>query len=236
MNFDVKKQTQAVIDWLKAYADTTKTNGFVLGISGGKDSTVVAALLVQAVGKERVLGVLMPNGNQVDLQDGITLCKHLAIPYEIINIQTTFDAILGSIGTVKEHTKTNIAPRIRMSILYALAQEHNYLVCGTGNASEKHIGYCTKWGDTACDLNPISRFTTDEVIAIGEHLEIPTFLTRKAPSDGLSGKTDEDNIGFSYAQLNEYIKTGVCEDAQVKEKIQKMHNTSRHKFSPIPTY
>lgn len=236
MNFDVKQQTQAVTNWIKEYADTTKTEGFVVGISGGKDSTVVAALLSQAVGTERVLGVLMPNADQIDLQDGIDLCKHLGISYKIINIKNTFESILEAVGTVKDHTKTNIAPRIRMTILYAIAQDNNYLVCGTGNASEKYIGYSTKWGDTACDLNPISRFTTDEVIAIGEYLKIPTFLTRKAPSDGLSGKTDEENIGFSYAQLNEYMKTGVCDDDKTKEKIQAMHKTSRHKFMEIPTY
>ena len=246
VDFTIKKQqkikstaekTEEIIKWIRNIKETTKAKGFVIGISGGKDSSVVATLLSKSVGKENVLGILMPNGVQSDIQDSKDLCDFLQIPNKTVNIEKAYNGLLEGIETeLGAKTKTNIPPRIRMTVLYAIAQQNGYLVCGTGNASEKYIGYFTKWGDGACDINPIGNLNTEEVIAIGEYLGLPEKFTRKAPSDGLCGKTDEDNIGFTYAQLNKYIKTGECEDKEVKAKIESMHASSIHKVVPIPVY
>lgn len=237
MSFDAKTTTENIIEWIKQYKTSSNTNGFVIGISGGKDSAVVASLLVQAVGKENVLGVMMPNGIQPDISDSEKVCSDLDIPNMVVNINDAYNGILSQLGEIHNpETKINMAPRLRMTALYALAQERNYLVAGTGNKSEAYIGYCTKWGDTAHDFNPIANFTTEEVIAIGDYLGVTQSVVHKSPTDGLSGKTDEQKIGFSYDTLNTYINTGVCTDEATKQKIDAMHKSSRHKFEPIPNF
>lgn len=241
-NFDVKKETNACVQWIKDWFDNESggAKGVVLGISGGKDSAVVAALLCKAIGKEKVFGVLLPNGVQSDISDSKRVCEVLQINHKEVNIAQAYEGILNCIEsegiTVSAHTKTNIPPRLRMTVLYAIAQEMNYRVAGTGNYSEKYVGYCTKWGDTAHDFNPIGNFTTEQVIAIGKELGLPHDLVEKPPQDGLSGKTDEDNMGFTYAMVNRYIEIGECEDSEIKEKIEKRHQYNLHKFQPIPVY
>ncbi len=226
-----------IIEWIKNYKKNANAEGFVIGISGGKDSAVAAGLLAKAVGSEKILALLMPNGEQKDIDDSILICNFLKIKYKIINIASIYHSLLNQADIAfSQHTLTNIPPRLRMTLLYAFAQERNYLVCGTGNASEKYIGYSTKWGDSACDLNPIGDLLTDEVVALGEYLNLPDSIIKKVPADGLSGKTDEANIGFTYAELNQYIRTGMCKNEKSMEKIDKMHKTSRHKFDPISTF
>lgn len=235
--FDAKRVMDEIVEWLAEAKERTGAKGFVVGISGGKDSSVAAALLKRAVGAENVLGVLMPNGEQPDIADSEDLCRLLGIRSITANIAGAYNGVISALGKEPgSHTKTNIPPRIRMTILYAAAQDRGYLVCGTGNASEKHIGYFTKWGDGAFDLNPLGNLDTDEVIAVGEAAGLPERFTRKPPSDGLCGKTDEENIGFTYGDLNRYIKTGECENQETKEKIDRMHAASEHKRRPAPVF
>lgn len=236
--FNVAIQTKKCIDWIKNWFQNYSNNakGVVIGISGGKDSAVVAKLCCESLGSEKVFGALMPNGVQSDINDSIELCKALGISYCEINIKDSYDELVSKISDISEDALINIAPRLRMATLYAIAQSKNYRVAGTGNLSEGYIGYCTKWGDMAHDFNPIANFTTEEVIAIGEHLGLPDNIIHKAPSDGLCGLTDEEKIGFTYEVLNKYIRTGICDNTEIREKIDKMHENSLHKFTAIPVY
>ncbi len=235
--FEVEKVTNNIIEWIKNEKTRTNAKGFVLGISGGKDSACVAALLCKAVGKENVIGVMMPNGHQPDIDDSKLVCDKLGFKAITLNINEAYNGVISQLGNIKNsETKINIPPRLRMTFLYAVAQENGYLVCGTGNKSEEYIGYCTKWGDSAFDINPILNFTTDEVVKIGEYLGLPKEVIHKDPSDGLSGMTDEKKIGFSYEVLNKYIRIGVCEDETTKNKIDDKHKNSRHKFEKQPSF
>ena len=239
MGFNAKEQTENCIRWIQTWFEKHSGNaqGAILGISGGKDSTVVAGLLCKALGKERVFGVLMPNGVQKDISDSHRVCEFLDIKNIAVNIEAAYKGMTGAIGMeLSTHTNTNIPPRIRMTTLYALGQEMNYRVAGTGNLSERYIGYTTKWGDGACDFNPIGDFTTEEVISVGVVLGLPKDLIEKIPADGLTGKTDEENIGFSYQILNRYIREGICEDAVIKKKIDRLHQISSHKREPVPMF
>ncbi len=154
-----------------------------------------------------------------------------------VNINDAFLGLKNQLGEINnKETLINMQPRLRMTTLYALAQEKGYLVCGTGNKSEAYIGYCTKWGDTASDLNPIAQFNTEEVVAIGDYLDVTKSVVHKTPTDGLSGKSDEEKIGFTYDELNVYMATGEIDNDTKKSKIDKMHKVSRHKFEPIPVF
>lgn len=213
----------------------------VIGISGGKDSSVVAALCVEALGKERVLGVLMPNGVQTDIEGSVALVNHLGIKYITIDISSATRAIkYGVKNALDDHwsaqSSINLPPRIRMATLYAVAQTVGGRVACTDNLSENYIGYSTRWGDGVGDFAPLLKFTSEEVVAIGDACGLPHFLTHKTPSDGLCGKTDEDNFGFTYAVLNKYIRTGICEDGQIKAKIDTMHQKNLFKSQPIPNF
>lgn len=238
--FNVEKVTNEIVEWIREQKEITKANGFILGISGGKDSATVAGLLVKAVGKQNVIGVMMPNGSQTDIIDSIAVCEHLGIKNFTFNIAAAYDGMTSELDKIMEvknkESKINISPRLRMTTLYAIAQEYGYLVCGTGNKSEAYIGYCTKWGDAACDLNPIADLTTDEVVAVGKYIGMPEEVVCKAPSDGLSGVSDEEKIGFTYKELNEYIETGICLNEETKNKIDLRHNASRHKFILPPIF
>lgn len=241
-----------IINRLKEFQERNHVNGYVLGISGGKDSTVVAKLLVDAIGKENVLGVLMPNGEQKDIDDSYKVCEYLNINYTVININAAFDGIvqqvyLSKIYTVNnneenifltEKSLTNVTPRIRMTTLYAIAQSLGYLVAGTGNKSERFVGWFTKWGDGACDINPIAHLTCTEVIELGDYLGLPYDLVHKTPADGLTGKSDEDNLGFTYKELDSLIKKFESPDYYIpvnqKERdILSMHYNCFHKFNVI---
>ena len=237
--------------WIRDYFEKNGKGCFaVIGISGGKDSSVAAALCAEALGKERVVGVLMPNGIQSDIEDAKRLVEFLEIPHLIINIGTTSAALCreleqngilqsmtGSAGLSKD-SKINLPARIRMTTLYAVAQSlpDGGRVVNTCNRSEDYVGYSTKYGDSAGDFSPLSDFLVEEVRELGYALGLPRDLIEKTPSDGLSGSSDEEKLGFSYQTLSKYIITGVCEDEAVREKIDKLHRMNLHKLKPMPAY
>jgi NAD+ synthase len=252
-NFDVVKVKNDCVQWIRDWFEANgKGCNAVIGISGGKDSSVVAALCVEALGKDKVVGVLMPNGKQSDIEDSIDLVEHLGIPFTQVNICDGCDGIIkkidnmyiqqpdgsrrGSFIEISEQTKINLPPRIRMATLYAISQSVNGRVANTCNLSEDWVGYSTRWGDSVGDFSPLANLTSEEVVAIGDACELPYELTHKTPSDGLCGKTDEDNLGFTYAVLNKYIRTGVCEDEATKAKIDDKHEKNLFKLQPIQAF
>lgn len=241
MNFDALKVKNEIVIWIKEWFEQ---NGLgcnaVVGISGGKDSSVVAALCVEALGAERVVGVLMPNGVQHDIDMAKKLVDHLKIKRFIINIKDTYDAMIKQVSEniefVTEQTKINLAPRIRMSALYAVSQSVNGRVANTCNLSEDWVGYATRYGDAAGDFSPLSYLTVTEVKEIGKVLELPNELVNKTPIDGLCGKTDEENLGFTYAVLDQYIRTGICENKEIKERIDHLNKINKFKLELMPTF
>ena len=239
--FDVKKTTEAAIQWIRDWFEVNgKDCNAVIGISGGKDSSIVAALCVKALGKDRVIGVLMPNGEQSDIDCSKQLVAHLGIPYYICNIKNSVDGVLESLQNagmeISRQTTVNLPPRIRMSTLYALSQSMNGRVANTCNLSEDWVGYSTRYGDAAGDFAPLGKLTVQEVKAIGAYLDLPKNLVEKVPSDGLTNKTDEDNLGFTYAVLDKYIRTGICEDEDTKTRIDRLHVMNEFKLKPIPCF
>lgn len=243
--FDAVKVKNDCVQWIRDWFEVnSKDCNAVIGISGGKDSTVVAALCVEALGKDRVYGVLMPKDVQGDISDSYAVVEHLGINFMTVDIGLAVDSLLCGIScpkngksvTISEQTRINLPPRIRMATLYAVSQSVNGRVACTDNASESYVGYSTRWGDNIGDFSPIVKFTTDEVVAIGDACGLPYELTHKTPSDGLCGKTDEDNFGFTYAVLNKYIRTGECEDAATKALIDRKHQQNLFKLQPIPSF
>lgn len=241
--FDAKRVKDEIVAWITTWFEENG-NGCkaVVGVSGGKDSSVVAALCVAALGKDRVIGVLMPNGEQSDIKYSHMLCDHLGIKNYTVNVGAAINGVLDSIHKnaadieVTEQTTTNLPARIRMATLYAVSQSVNGRVANTCNLSEDWVGYSTKFGDAAGDFSPLSRLTVSEVKAIGRELGLPAELVDKTPSDGLCGKTDEMNLGFSYDVLDKYIRTGVIEDEAVKVKIDSMHMKNLFKLQPMPCF
>ena len=246
--FDAKKTTQDCVKWIK---DWFEVNGngcnAIVGISGGKDSSVVAALCVEALGKDKVIGVLMPNGTQKDIECAKQLCDFLGIERYIVDISGAVSYILSAIRAshrgyeiyefdCSEQTKTNLPARIRMTTLYAISQSHNGRVANTCNLSEDWVGYSTRYGDSAGDFSPLSNLTVSEVKKIGYELGLPKELIEKVPSDGLCGKTDEENFGFTYELLDKYIREGICENESIKAKIDDMHQKNLFKLQPIPAF
>ena len=238
--FDAVKVKNDCVQWIR---DWFEENGpgcnAIIGISGGKDSSVAAALCVEALGKDRVFGVLMPCGKQPDIDDSMKLVNHLGIKYHIANIWNAVIAIDGQMPgdeEISKQTTTNLPPRVRMCMLYAISQSRNGRVANTCNLSEDYVGYSTRWGDSVGDFSPLANLTSDEVVAIGDVCGLPYELTHKIPSDGLCGKTDEDNLGFTYEVLNKYILTGECEDEAIKAKIDEKHQKNLFKLQPIPTF
>jgi NAD+ synthetase len=231
-NFEAEKVCRDIIKWIRDYFENQPgAKGAVIGISGGKDSTVTSRLLVEALGEDRVFGVLMPNGEQKDIADSLRVVETVGIKYKIVNIEKAYNGLLEGIAEddLSIDAKINIAPRLRMTTLYAIGANLHYRVCGTGNKSEGFVGYTTKWGDSAFDFNPIGDLTTEEVMAIGDCLGLPYELVHKTPSDGLSGQSDEEKLGFTYKQINKYIENGTCGDREVDEKIRLKHEYNKHK-------
>lgn len=239
--FNAEKTTSELVAWIQDWFEQNgKGCNAVIGISGGKDSSVVAGLCVKALGKERVIGVLMPNGEQRDIDCAKQLVEFLDIPHFVCNIKESVDgalnALTGAGVEISRQTRINLPPRIRMSVLYALSQSNNGRVANTCNLSEDFVGYSTRYGDSAGDFAPLGKLTVQEVKAIGNYLGLPKNLVDKVPSDGLTERTDEDNLGFTYAVLDRYIREGVCEDEVVKAKIDRLHKMNEFKLKPIPAF
>ena len=240
--FDAEKETKKVINWIKNWFDDESggASGVVLGISGGADSSVTAKLCRDALGPEKVRGVLMPNKYQADISDSYKICDILGIKYDEININDAYTGVIKTSPEIlSEQALINLTPRLRMAAIYALGHTLNYRVAGAGNFSEGYVGYCTKWGiDTAYDFNPIANFTKTEVRQIGNCLGLPRELVHKTPADGLSGLSDEENMKITYAVLDNYIRTQSYEDKdkEMIERIIKMHKLARHKLNPPPCY
>jgi NAD+ synthase len=239
--FDAVKVKDGVVQWVRGYFEENgKDCNAVIGISGGKDSSVTAAICVQALGAERVYGVLMPQGLQYDIDYSRELVSHLKIKHFVINIKDSVDALLSSVKecglSANRQALINIPARIRMTTLYAVSATINGRVANTCNLSEDWIGYSTKYGDAAGDFSPLSQLTVTEVRLIGKELSLPSKIVQKVPEDGLSGLSDEENIGFSYEVLDRYIREGVCEDSAVREKIDRLHEINLHKLKPMPHF
>ena len=228
MNFNAKQLKDEIVAWIR---DWFEKNGAgcnaIVGISGGKDSSAVAALCAEALGADRVIGILMPNGEQFDIDMSELLVKHLGIRHYVFNIKdaygamaATYEAVTG--GEMSAQSTMNLGPRLRMTTLYLFAQSHNGRVANTCNLSEDWVGYSTKYGDAAGDFSPLCH--------------LPEVLVEKVPIDGLCGRTDEDNLGFTYATLDRYIREGICEDPEIKEKIDRRHFGNLFKLKPMPAF
>lgn len=239
-DFDAKAQLPGLLDWMRAQMENCGGGAAVVGISGGKDSSVVAALCREAYGAENVLGVLMPDGEQPDIDYSRALVDFLGIPSHTLNIRAAVRGVLDELKRAgiepSRQTRVNLPSRVRMCTLYAVAQSiPGGIVVNTSNLSEDWVGYCTVYGDSAGAFSPLGMYTTEEVIALGAALGLPEKFLVKPPSDGLTGLTDEDNLGFSYHAVNEYVRTGVC-DGAVKAQIDAKHRASRFKFQTLPVY
>lgn len=237
-SFNAEKAANECIQWIR---DWFKENGdgcnAVLGISGGKDSSVAAALCVKALGKERVIGVLMPQGEQFDIDYSHELCALLDIKKIEVNIGETVKALKEAFPfEASVQTVTNIPPRVRMTVLYAVSQTYSGRVVNTCNLSEDWVGYATRYGDGAGDFGPISNFTVQEIKAIGRYLGLPEKFVEKPPLDGLCGRTDEDNLGFKYAELDAYIREGIEPSPEKKERIDRLHRINQFKLRYFDTF
>lgn len=223
--------------------------GAVIGLSGGKDSNIVAKLMVNILGKENVIGVMIPNDDYDDPM-AIELAKMLDIKTISCDIGTAFSKVCINVDkelrviqkNLSDDAQINVAPRLRMTVLYAVAQSMGagYRVIGTTNRSENYIGWLTKWGDGGVDFEPIINLTVRELHELGTYIGLPEKFVKRVPVDGLTPKTDEERFGFTYEQLDTYIETedrygsGTCGDKEIDAKIEQMHRYSQHKREPIP--
>ena len=238
--FDVVSVKNRCVDWIRNFFEENgKGCNAVVGISGGKDSSVTAALCVEALGKDRVIGVLMPCGEQADIDCAKLLVSHLGIRSYTVNIKDSVEGLKNALPAgfeLSEQSRINLSPRIRMATLYLVAQSSDGRVANTCNLSEDWVGYATRYGDAAGDFSPLAKLTVDEVKQIGRLLKLPDELVDKPPIDGLCGKTDEDNLGFTYAVLDRYIRTGEIEDKKIKAKIDEMHERNLFKLQLMPSF
>lgn len=238
--FDAVKIKDECVQWIKDFFEENgKGCNAVVGISGGKDSSIVAALCAEALGKERVIGVLMPCGEQHDIDCAFHLVKHLGIRHYVVDVKPAVDAVLAGMPAgieVTAQTRQNVPPRVRMTVLYAVSQSNNGRVANTCNLSEDWVGYSTRYGDAAGDFSPCSNLTVAEVKQLGYALGLPRELIEKTPIDGLCGKTDEENLGFTYAELDRYIRTGEIDDAQKQALIDKKHKANLFKLQLMPAF
>lgn len=230
----MKTLTRNVVNWTKAILEKNRQKKVVIGISGGKDSSVVAAICAKAIGPENVIGVMMPNGEQKDIADSQSLIAHLGIKSTTVNIGNAFNDLCNAINLGVElsyDTKTNLPARLRMSTLYAVAQTVGGFVANTCNLSEDTVGYATLYGDNAGSFAPISKLTTEEVMEIGDDLGLPFELVHKVPIDGLQPKTDEDKLGFTYHEVNELIRKGI--KGPHFDKIMDMYRKNKFKLDIV---
>jgi len=239
--FNASTVKDEIIQWIRDYFEENgKGCCAVIGISGGKDSTVTAALCAAALGADRVIGVLLPQGVQSDIDVSRCVVEFLHIRHYEINIKSAVDALCDSAAhsglAFNRQAEINTPARIRMTALYAVSAVINGRVANTCNQSEDWVGYSTKFGDSAGDFSPLSHLTVSEVKEIGRALGLPALFIDKTPADGLSGLSDEDNLGFTYNVLDRYIRSGICEDTETREKIDKLHRLNAHKVNPMPCF
>ena len=238
--FNAEMVKNECVEWIRTFFEENgKGCNAVLGISGGKDSSIAAALCVEALGKDRVIGVLMPCGEQHDIDMAYLLVNHLGIKHFEVNIKDAIDGLMGSMPKeleISAQAKTNLPPRVRMSAVYMVSQCLNGRVVNTCNLSEDWVGYSTRYGDAAGDFSPLSHLTVAENKEIGTLLGLPEVLVQKVPIDGLCGKTDEDNLGFTYAELDRYIRTGEIEDMEKKARIDRLHQMNQFKLQLMPAF
>ncbi len=241
MAFDALKVKNDVVEWIRRWFEE---NGpgckAIVAVSGGKDSSVVAALCCEALGKENVIGVLLPKGEQFDIDVSYALVNHLGIKHYTINIKDCFDGLVNQLNSqldkVETQTITNLPPRLRMAATYAVSQFLNGRVANTCNLSEDWVGYATRYGDGAGDFSPLSHLTVQEVKAIGRVLGLPSMFVDKTPIDGLQPKTDEENLGFTYEVLDRYIRTGEIDDPAAKERIDRLHKANAFKLKFMDSF
>ncbi len=238
--FNAEKVKNECVEWIRNFFEENgKGCNAVVGISGGKDSSIAAALCVEALGKDRVIGVLMPQGEQHDIDKAFMLVNHLGIEHYVVNIKDAVDGIIRNLPADMEitpQTVQNIPPRVRMSTLYAVSQSCNGRVCNTCNLSEDWVGYSTRYGDSVGDFSPMSNITVTEIKQIGYLLGVPKELVDKTPIDGLCGKSDEENLGFTYAELDAYIRTGEIADKEKKQMIDRRHKINLFKLQLMPAF
>ena len=238
--FNAVEMKDRCVQWIRDFFENNgKGCNAVVGISGGKDSSIAAALCVEALGRDRVIGVLMPQGEQHDIDKAYMLVNHLGIRHYVVNIKDAVDSLTANLPadlTLSEQSRQNLPPRIRMSTLYAISQSCNGRVCNTCNLSEDWVGYSTRYGDSVGDFSPMSNLTVTEVKEIGRLLGLPDELVDKVPIDGLCGKTDEENLGFTYSELDVYIRTGKIDDPAKKENIDRRHKANLFKLQLMPIF
>ena len=238
----MENEVNLIIDWIKNYVENSGAKGIVIGNSGGKDSAVVIALCVKALGKENVLTVAMPCSSiSQDLEDAKLVADTFSVPLLTVDLSSVYENLCLEIESqitenISSYVSINIRPRLRMTTLYTIAQQKGFLVAGTGNKCEQFIGYTTKWGDNASDFNPIADFTVSEVLEIGKILGVPDIIINKAPNDGLGLGSDEEKLGITYNEIEEYMATGKTNNINSMEKIEKLHKQSEHKRNLIPVY
>lgn len=241
MGFNADNAVAATVKWIRDWFEKNgKGCNAIVGISGGKDSSITAALCTEALGKDRVIGVLMPNGDQKDIDMAMLLVDHLRINHYVINIEASYNGLIAELEKdlpeIKRDTKINLPARLRMSTLYAVGQSMNGRVANTCNLSEDWVGYSTRYGDAAGDFSSISSFTTAEIRAMGKVLGLPDVLIEKVPTDGLSGMSDEQKLGFTYEVLDRYIRTGEIDDREIKAKIDTMHEKNLFKLRYMDSF
>lgn len=242
---ELKQRMNEAIEWIKEYVNKSGAKGVVVGNSGGKDSATVIAMSTKALGKENVVAVSMPcNSISKDYEDAKLVADTFGVRFIKIDLTESYMKLEHELNTsikelgvsqITDESKINIKPRLRMTTLYGMAQTLGYLVIGTGNLCESMVGYTTKWGDSASDFNPIGNFTVSEVLTIGKMLGVPDRIINKPPNDGLGGKTDEEKLGVTYAQIAEMIETGNT-DEEAKKIILEKYNASKHKREPVPRF
>ena len=239
--FDPKIAKDSIVQWIKDYFNKPEHVGSkaVIGISGGIDSSLNAALCVEALGAENVVGVLLPNGNQYDIDDAYALVDHLGIKHYEINIKPTLDVFYKSLEEAglssNEVVYRNSPARMRTNFLYAVCAKINGRLCNNGNLSEVYLGWRTKGADTVGDFAPIKNYTKSEVISIAKETNLLPRFINKIPEDGLSGKSDEENFGFTYELVDKFIRSGSIDDDVLMEKMLRMNAFGKHKEEPIPS-
>ena len=239
-SFDAVAARDNLVAAIRALAEAQGFGRVVIGISGGKDSTVCAALCARALGRENVYGVMMPDGQQKDIDDSARVCEALGIQRRVVNIHQALKAATDQLAPAaaegefdipySRESDINVGPRLRMTTLRYIAQSLGARLVGTGNLSEATVGYCTKDGDTSCDFALLGSLTSVEVVQVGLTMdELPRDLVEKPPTDGLSGLSDEDRLGIRYRDIHSYIRLGTCGDAETDGKIQRKERANMHK-------